>query len=90
VTYSLRTRTYDRLTDYGEFPEWLPDSRRLIFASEGKHFFVADTVTKQVRKVFTAARDVVGPPRLTRDGRTAYFSRRITESDIWLLTLQPD
>jgi hypothetical protein len=24
---------------------------------------------------------------LTRDGRTAYFSRGITASDIWLLTL---
>jgi len=84
----LSTRQYDRLTDYGEFPEWLPDSRRLIFASEGKHFFIIDVDTREVRKVFTSTRDVVGPPRLTRDGRTAYFSRRITESDIWLLTIE--
>jgi hypothetical protein len=37
-------------------------------------------------RIFT--RDVLGPPRLTRDGREAYFSRRVTESDVWLVTLQ--
>jgi hypothetical protein len=34
------------------------------------------------------ARDVIGPPRLSRDGRRMFFSRRVTEADIWLLTLQ--
>jgi hypothetical protein len=33
---------------------------------------------------------VIGPPRLTRDGRTIYFSRRVTESDIWLVNLDAD
>lgn len=41
---------------------------------------------EKVRKIFSVTRDVIGPPRLTRDGRTAYFSRRVTESDIWLVT----
>ena len=48
---------------------------------------MADAVTKQIRKEFSSNRGVLRPPRLTRDGRTAYFSRRMTESDIWLLTL---
>jgi hypothetical protein len=26
-------------------------------------------------------------PRITRDGRFAYFSRRTTEGDVWLVTL---
>ena len=38
--------------------------------------------------IFSVTRDIVGPPRLTRDGKTAYFSRRVTESDVWLLTLK--
>jgi hypothetical protein len=36
--------------------------------------------------VYSVFRDTVGPPRLTRDGRDAYFSRRITEADIWIAT----
>jgi Tol biopolymer transport system component len=88
ATYSLRSRTYDLLTDFGEFPVWLPDSRRLLFVAGGRDFFILDTDTRQSRKVYTATRGVLGPPRLTRDGRSAYFTRRMTESDIWLLKIE--
>lgn len=88
ATYSLRSRTYERLTDFGEWPVWLPDSRRVLFVANGNAFFIVDTRSKQVRKIFSVTRDVLGPPRLTRDGKTAYFSRRVTEADIWLLTLK--
>lgn len=87
VTYSLESHQYERLTDFGEWPVWLPDSRRVLFVANGKDFYVVDSSSKQVHKVFSAGRDIIGPPRLTRDGKTAYFSRRVTESDIWLLTL---
>jgi Tol biopolymer transport system component len=87
VAYSLESHQYERLTDFGEWPVWLPDSRRVLFVANGKNFYVVDSSSKQVHKVFSVTRDVIGPPRLTRDGKTAYFSRRVTESDIWLLTL---
>jgi len=91
VTYSLRERSYNELTDFGEFPVWLPDNRRILFAADsGKTYRVVDSVTKLVRTVFTSGRAVFGPPRLSRDGRTAYFSRRVTESDIWIMTLSDD
>jgi Tol biopolymer transport system component len=86
--YSLRSRTFDLLTDFGEFPVWLPDSRRLLFVAGGRDFFVLDTETRQSRKMYTATRGVLGPPRLTRDGRSAYFTRRMTESDIWLVKIE--
>ena len=88
VVYSLRTNRYERLTDYGEWPVWLPDSRRILFVSRGKDFYVIDTETKQARKIYSSTRDVLGPPRLSRDGREMYFSRRVTESDIWTLTFK--
>ena len=88
VTYSLRSHKYERLTGLGEWPAWLPDNRHVLFVADGKALFVIDTRSKQVRKIFSVARDVIGPPRLTRDGTKAYFSRRVTESDIWLLTLK--
>jgi serine/threonine protein kinase len=87
-TYWLRSHKYERLTDFGEWPVWLPDSRRVLFVAGGKAFFIVDTRSKETRKIFSVTRDIIGPPRLTRDGKTAYFSRRVTESDVWLLTLQ--
>jgi len=89
VTYSLRTRTYDRLTSSGGYPVWLPDNQRLLFVSGGKSFFVLDTVSRKAREVFSVKGDVIGPAQLSRDGRDMYFSRRVTEADIWLLTLTP-
>jgi DNA-binding winged helix-turn-helix (wHTH) protein len=88
ATYSFRTRSFDVLTDFGEHPVWLPDSRRILFVTGGTDFFVIDAVTKRSRKVYTGTREVVGPPRLTGDGRTAYFTRRITASNIWLLKIE--
>ena len=67
---------------------WLGDSRRLLFVTGGKDFFVVDSQTREVQKIFSVTRDVLGPPRVTGDGTEAYFSRRVTEGDIWLVTLQ--
>ena len=87
--YWLESRKYERLTDFGEWPVWLPDSRHILFVARlGREFHLLDTVTRKTRLVFSVHRDTLGPPRLTRDGRAAYFSRRVTESDIWLLSLQ--
>jgi Tol biopolymer transport system component len=88
IMYTFRSRTYQRLTDYGQWPVWLPDSRHLLFVSGGNAFYLADRETKQVRKIFAVTRDVIGPPQLTRDGRAMYYSRRVTEADIWLVTLR--
>ena len=88
ATYATGSRSYERFTDFGEFPVWLPDSRRILFVEGGRHLHVLDTATKQIRKIYTAVRGVLGPPRLTRDGRTAYFTRRMTESDIWLMKIE--
>ncbi|TNF77282.1 MAG: serine/threonine-protein kinase [Acidobacteria bacterium] len=87
LTYSFETESYELLTDFGEWPAWLPDSRQIMFVTGGKEFFVVDSRSKEVRQVFSVPRDVIGPPRLSRDGRVAFFTRRVTEADVWLLTL---
>jgi Tol biopolymer transport system component/predicted Ser/Thr protein kinase len=88
VMYTFRTRTYERLTDFGEWPVWLPDSRRVLFGDGGKHFWVLDTLTRQAKIVYSGGRDVLGPPRLTADGRVAFYSRRVTEADVYLMSLR--
>jgi Tol biopolymer transport system component len=87
LTYSLRTRTYTRLTTDGGYPVWLPDSRRLIYVAGGKDFVLVDTVSRKARKMFSVDRDVIGPAQLSRDGRAMYFSRRVTEADVWLVKI---
>lgn len=87
VSLDLGSGAFERLTSFGQWPVWLPDSRHLLFVSGGTGFFVADSVTREVRQVFAAERDL-GPPRLSRDGRHMVYPRRTTEADIWLLTCQ--
>ena len=86
--YSFRTKRYEKISDFGEWPVWLPDSRRVLFVANKNAFYIADVRTKQVRKILSVERDVIGAPRLTRDGRSAYFTRRINEADIWMLTFR--
>jgi Tol biopolymer transport system component len=88
LTYTFNSRSYERLTDFGEWPVWLPDSRRVLFGDGGKNFWVLDVLTRQTKAIYSGGRDVLGPPRLTRDGKTVYYSRRVSESDIWLMTLK--
>ena len=88
VVYSFRTRTYERLTDFGEWPVWLPDGRYLLFVSGGKKFFVIDLESKEVREIYGATWDVLGPPQLTLDGLKMYYSRGSTQADLWLVTLR--
>jgi len=88
AVYSRRTRTYAKVSDVGEWPVWLPDSRRILFVVGGNAFYVLDTQTKVARKIFSVQRDVLGPPRISRGGRFIYFSRRVTEADVWMLSLR--
>jgi Tol biopolymer transport system component len=88
--YSFATQTYDRLTDFGEWPVWLPDSRRVLFVYGGKQFFIVDRDSRETQEVFSVPRDVIGPPRISADGSLVAFSRRVTEADIWLLGLDSE
>jgi eukaryotic-like serine/threonine-protein kinase len=88
LMYNVPTRTYERLADFGEWPVFLPDDRRVLFVAGGRAFYLLDTKTREIRKVRSETRDVVGPPRLTRDGAAMYYSRRVTEADIWLVSLK--
>ena len=88
VLYAFGSRTYERLTDFGEWPVWFGDSRRLLFVNKGREFWVIDTRTKAARKIYSTIWDTLGPPRLTRDARTAFFTRRETQGDIYLLTFE--
>jgi Tol biopolymer transport system component len=88
LVYSVEQQTYERVADVGEWPVWFPGGRRILFVSRGREFNVLDMATRQVRTIYSLLRPTLGPPRLTRDGRAAFYSHRLTESDIWLVNLQ--
>jgi Tol biopolymer transport system component len=85
--YDLETRSYDWLNDYGDFPVWLADGRRLLFVHGGKILLV-DRVTRRQREVLASGGEELGSPALSRDNRTLYFTHVATEGDVWLATLR--
>lgn len=86
--YEIAMGRHVPLTDFGQWPVWMPDSRRILFVTGGHSFYIVDSETGAVRRVHSTRRDVLGPPRITADGRELYYSRRHTEGDIWLVTLE--
>jgi Tol biopolymer transport system component/serine/threonine protein kinase len=85
--YSLDSNALEYQTNFGEWPVWLPDSRRVLFVTRGREYHILDSRTKATSRIWSSLRDTLGPPRLSRDGRALFYQRRVTESDIWIATL---
>jgi Tol biopolymer transport system component len=83
--FSLADQRFERVTDFGEAPKWLSDSRRLLFRHQGKLFLV-DSATKRVHEVLSIPEDIQGH-HLSRDNRSLYLGVATTEADIWLMTM---
>jgi len=88
--YSLDSKQYEKLADFGSFPVWLSDSRRLLFQdSDRRKLYVIDTQSKKIHEVLSVAPHEFGNGvSLPRDDRLIYFSLLTTEADIWLMTLE--
>ena len=91
VLYSLERRNYVRLTDRGEWPTWLSDSRRLLYR-EGGQLLLLDTVSRASRPVLTIpSGSEFNDFSASADNRMLYLARDTEEVDIWLLTMsKPD
>jgi Tol biopolymer transport system component len=88
VLYSFADRKYERLTEPGTSPRFLPDGRRLLYLSKSALWLI-DSVSKKTREILAARNDsrllYFG---LSRDGRFLYVHRDLQESDIWEATLK--
>jgi Tol biopolymer transport system component len=86
--YSFESQQYEKLTDFGIFPVWLSDSRRLLFTRERKLHLI-DSQSKKVREVLSVApNEFRNGVTISRDDRQIYFSLFTTEADIWLMSLE--
>jgi hypothetical protein len=80
--------TLEEQDDFGDWPLWFKDNRRLLFVSQGQILFF-DTLTRKYQPVLTVTdQDVdIGSPALSPDNQTIYFTYVAAEADIWLMTL---
>ena len=87
--HDLSSGTYEWLTDFGDFPVWLKDNRRLLFVSQGK-ILLYDTATRRYEPVITVTdQDVdIGSASLSPDNRMIYFTFVAAEADIWVMNLE--
>jgi hypothetical protein len=87
VTYSLESREFQRLTNFGDRPVWMGDSRRVLFMDSQK-IYVLDTVTKRVKEVYSSIPHRLQSIVLSSDNRSIGVSLAINEADIWLASLK--
>ncbi len=88
VLYSFADRKYERLTEPGNNPRFLPDGRRLLYLKESALWLI-DSVSKKTREILPARTDSsLFGFGLSSDGRALYVQRDLQESDIWEATLK--
>ncbi|HEX5735522.1 MAG TPA: protein kinase [Blastocatellia bacterium] len=85
--YWLDSQKYEKVTDFGDAPQWLSDGRRFIFAHQNK-VYIVDTQTKKPRALFPLAPHDVSEFKISKDDRMIYYSITTKEADIWLATLE--
>jgi Tol biopolymer transport system component len=87
--YNLESKHYRKLTDFGGYPVWLTDSRRLLFRDAGK-LFLLDSESEKVQEILSLSPDVIGKFSISSDDRWIYLEHSSTEADIWMLTLNEE
>ena len=85
--YSFETGHYEKVADIYALPFWLPDSRRFVYAYEGKAY-IGDVNTKKVRELLARPPEQIRSVAVSHDGRLLYYTLLSTESNIWLLNLE--
>jgi len=92
LVYSLPERRTQRLTEFGMFPEWLNDNRRLLFRGGSipgdANLYIFDTQSGKYHVILTAPPGFMfhdGIP-ISPDNRTIYYPLLAIEADLWLLS----
>jgi len=91
--YSLQDKKAETVLDHGSSPQWLPDSRHVVFF-ETANIGILDLQSGQVvTSVFPPqpgvdiGNRIVGP-RLSRDGATLYVRQILEQGDVWMVRFE--
>jgi serine/threonine protein kinase len=82
--YNFSTKSYEVVSEFEEILMWLPDSRRVTFASKGK-VYILNVFTKKVSEIPLRSSDSIRAASVSRDGSLLYFTSVSSESDVWML-----
>jgi hypothetical protein len=83
--YEPDTGTYRTVTDFGTFPAWLKDERRLVVSGR-QNRYVVDLQTGKLKELDRPA-DFEEEFALSRDGRSLYTVQTQREGDVWMAIL---
>jgi Tol biopolymer transport system component len=87
-TYSLATRQYERISDFGSDPVWLSDNRRLLLIFRHKLYLVDSRATQPPHVILSSDPLRISLATPSRDNRQIYLSVISPESDIHMLSLK--
>ena len=85
--YNFNSRRLEKVSEAGEMPCRLGDSRRLLLVDRG-NLLLMDSVSKRGHDVLSVPPNEIEWPTLSRDNRTIVFLMVVTQADVWLATLQ--
>ena len=85
--YSLHSKEFEKLTDFGNRPVWLSDNRRLLFFYRDK-LYLLNTPTGKIKELLSTAPDQIHGLTVSRETNFVGLSVETAEADIWVATLQ--
>jgi hypothetical protein len=89
VFYSVDSREFTKLTEFGRNPEWLNDNRRILFFDPYKmKLFLVDSETRRVKELESIRS--YGFPTLSPNNQHIVAVDFESAADIWLLTLHEE
>lgn len=71
----------------GATPFWLNDSRRLVYAYDGR-LFIADGVLKISRELLSIADQQLASPVLSRDNTRLFYTAAGVDADLWIMNVR--
>ncbi|MEK7406378.1 MAG: DPP IV N-terminal domain-containing protein [Acidobacteriota bacterium] len=89
AVYWFDSGAVKRVAEFGIFPRWLSDSRRLVFSHRDR-IYIADVESGKVRELASVSPDEIEwAVGVSGDDRVIYFTLISTEADIWLADFGP-
>jgi eukaryotic-like serine/threonine-protein kinase len=85
--YLPESHQFKQLSENGKGPVWLKDSRRLLMADQG-NVELMDTGTGKTRIILSLGKVRIDGLAVSPDDHTIYLVRTLTDSDVWMMTLQ--
>jgi Tol biopolymer transport system component len=85
--YDFDSQQLRKITDFGNFANWLGDDRRLLFSGRG-NLYLTDVRSLLVREILSLPPNMITSPTISGDNRLIAFEMSVTEADVWLATIK--